>query len=96
MSRSQPDRTVLVANQKGGVGKSSIVSAVAGMLASAGRRVLVVDADQQANITVSDLGVEGDRGRALSMALQFRSRSNHFGTSALPWISSRELPRWLL
>ena len=71
MSRSQPDRTVLVANQKGGVGKSSIVSAVAGMVASAGRRVLVVDADQQANITVSDLGVEGDRGRALSMALQY-------------------------
>ena len=71
VSRSQPDRTVLVANQKGGVGKSSIVSAVAGMVASAGRRVLVVDADQQANITVSDLGVEGDRGRALSMALQY-------------------------
>jgi len=41
------------------------------MVASAGRRVLVVDADQQANITVSDLGVEGDRGRALSMALQY-------------------------
>lgn len=71
MSSPQPARSVLVANQKGGVGKSSIVSAVAGMVAAAGRRVLVVDADQQANITVSDLGVEGDRGRALSMALQY-------------------------
>lgn len=64
-------RTVLVANQKGGVGKSSIVSAVAGMVAAAGRRVLVVDADQQANVSASDLGVEGDGGRGLSMALQF-------------------------
>jgi chromosome partitioning protein len=64
-------RTVLVANQKGGVGKSSIVSAVAGMVAAAGRRVLVVDADQQANVSSSDLGVEGDKGRGLSMALQF-------------------------
>lgn len=64
-------RSVLVANQKGGVGKSSIVSAVAGMVAAAGRRVLVVDADQQANVTSSDLGVDGDKGRGLSMALQF-------------------------
>ncbi|QSE72565.1 ParA family protein (plasmid) [Rhodococcus sp. PSBB049] len=67
----QPARTVLVANQKGGVGKSSIVAAVAGMVSAAGRRVLVVDADQQANVTASDLGIEGDRGRGLSMALQY-------------------------
>jgi len=96
VSRSQPDRTVLVANQKGGVGKSSIVSAVAGMLASAGRRVLVVDADQQANITVSDLGVEGDRGRALSMALQYSEPLEPLRDVRAAWISSRELPRWLL
>ncbi|WP_213571368.1 ParA family protein [Rhodococcus sp. USK13] len=71
MSPTQPPRSVLVANQKGGVGKSSIVSAVAGMVSAAGRRVLVVDADQQANVTSSDLGVEGDRGKGLSMALQY-------------------------
>ncbi|CCW15088.1 ParA family protein (plasmid) [Rhodococcus aetherivorans] len=71
MNMQQPARTVLVANQKGGVGKSSIVAAVAGMVAAAGRRVLVVDADQQANVTSSDLGVDGDRGRGLSMALQY-------------------------
>ena len=71
MTQPQLARTVLVANQKGGVGKSSIVSAVAGMVTAAGRRVLIVDADQQANVTVSDLGVDGDRGRALGMALQY-------------------------
>lgn len=65
-------RAVLVANQKGGVGKSSIVAALAGMIASAERRVLVVDADQQGNVTRSDLGVEGDRGQGLAMALQYR------------------------
>lgn len=77
MQRFEPDATtpnltrcVLVANQKGGVGKSSVVTAVAVMAARAGR-VLVVDADQQANATVSDLGASGDRGRSLAMALQF-------------------------
>lgn len=71
VTTSGSSRTLLVANQKGGVGKSSIVSAVAGMVAAAGRRVLVIDADQQANVSSSDLGVEGDGGRGLSMALQF-------------------------
>lgn len=71
MSTVRTNRTLLVANQKGGVGKSSIVAAVAGMVASANRRVLVVDADQQANVSTSDLGVNGDRGRSLAMALQY-------------------------
>ena len=64
-------RTVLVANQKGGVGKSSIVAAIGGMLAGPDRRVLIVDADQQGNVTRSDLGVDGDRGQSLAMALQY-------------------------
>jgi chromosome partitioning protein len=72
-------RTVLVANQKGGVGKSSITSAVAGMVAraadsSAGiseRRVLIVDADPQGNATFSDLGVQGDKGRSFMTTLQY-------------------------
>jgi cellulose biosynthesis protein BcsQ len=64
-------RVVLVANQKGGVGKTSIVTALAGLIARPDRRVLVVDADPQGNATSSDLGVDGDRGRGLMMALQY-------------------------
>lgn len=64
-------RTVLVANQKGGVWKSSIVAAVAAMVARPDRRVLVVDADQQGNVSKADLGVDGDQGRSLAMALQY-------------------------
>jgi cellulose biosynthesis protein BcsQ len=68
---SHLDRVVLVANQKGGVGKSSIVAAVAGMIAGPTRRVLVIDADQQGNVSRNDLGVHGDKGKALAMALQY-------------------------
>jgi chromosome partitioning protein len=68
---SAMQRVVLVANQKGGVGKTSIVTALAGLIARPERRVLVVDADPQGNATSTDLGVDGDRGRGLMMALQY-------------------------
>lgn len=40
-----------VANQKGGVGKTTTTLALAGLLADAGRRVLVVDLDPHGSIT---------------------------------------------
>ncbi len=46
-----------VANQKGGVGKTTTVVNVGAYLAAAGRRVLVVDIDPQANAT-SSLGFD--------------------------------------
>ena len=41
-------RVIAVANQKGGVGKSTTVLCLASSFAGMGRRVLVVDLDQQA------------------------------------------------
>lgn len=79
MTMEGPARCILVANQKGGVGKSTTVAAVAEMIASGGRRgrrVLVVDGDPQANVTVEDLGVDGDKGRSLAQTLQFGAALN--------------------
>ncbi|GAB2452266.1 hypothetical protein GCM10027262_76850 [Nocardia tengchongensis] len=56
------------------MGKSSIVAAIAVAVALRGKRVLVVDADQQGNCTVRDLGVaDSDDGRSLAMTLQYGS-----------------------
>lgn len=43
--------TICVANQKGGVGKSTIVFHLSGALAEAGYRVLAIDLDQQGNLS---------------------------------------------
>ena len=60
-------RIVLVGTQKGGAGKTSLVAGLGSLAAKPepGRRVLLVDGDQQANLSRRNLGIEGDGGRNL-------------------------------
>lgn len=70
--RSRLRRVIAVMNRKGGVGKTSITSNLAGVLAQAGYKVLAIDLDQQGNLG-DDLGYRhtdyNDHGAALFFAL---------------------------
>ena len=66
-------RTVVLLNQKGGVGKTSSCHHLGGTLARDGRRVLLIDADPQASLTQGFFGPEVTRsvGRSEGVAALF-------------------------
>jgi chromosome partitioning protein len=61
-------RVVAIANGKGGVGKTTLTAGLAGQLAVAGHRVLVVDTDPQGNLG-RDLGYGPQDGGSLGLAI---------------------------
>jgi chromosome partitioning protein len=73
-----------VANQKGGVGKTTTSINLAACVAEKGRRVLLVDFDPQANAT-SGLGIDKQEGRSLYPVLMGGAQAEEFITdTALP------------
>jgi len=71
--------TVSMSNLKGGVGKSSTTFHLAGTLAAAGRRVVLVDADPQASLT------QGFFGPDVTRALPRRETiAGYFGDGLTP------------
>jgi chromosome partitioning protein len=82
MTEQRIARILAVANQKGGVGKTTTAINLATTLAVGGRKVLLVDMDPQANLT-SGVGLKGQRGEGGTIYEALLSEEDP-GTFVLP------------
>jgi chromosome partitioning protein len=76
-------KIVAVANQKGGVGKTTTAVNLAAALAEAGRQILLIDLDPQANAG-SALGMEAVAGRSLYRVLVDENSDRSIGEQIQP------------
>lgn len=72
---------ISIANEKGGVAKTTTTLSLGGALAELGKKVLVIDLDPQANLTLS-LGIESDQ-KVLSL-VNLILDNKHANDSILP------------
>ncbi len=69
-------KTIAIANQKGGVGKTTTAVNLAASLAHSGRRVLLIDLDAQGTATRCVTGSYGVDGRVAYDVLMKRARAS--------------------
>ena len=76
-------RRIVFANQKGGVGKTTTAVNLGAALAVAGKRVLLVDFDPQANSSTS-LGCDGEQGGSYEMITGMLAPEEVIQPTAIP------------